>query len=535
MPYQPGQGKTAVGLFVDGLELKFVQLSLKGGKVSLRDFKTVALANKFEEKQAAAAADDGAIADIAAPDAFAAGGESLEAPAGGETTNNASVLLGLVSDLPSTKYTVSFALSEPAVTFQEFESDFGFSGNKLKKQIIQELSGSRSSPPLLDAVNTIPTSAGGILSVVREDGLHLYDLLTEIRSFLAGQLPNVRQIHSSDLALMEMVRSGYTIQQEEVTVVVYIGHDFSRVIFMQGENYLHFAPIISEGYGSPNIENTIYSRILLEQDNIALTRIDRILLAGESHKVNLQEALAPQFSSAQVEYLKLPDLELGQYEGAVGEAVSEYAVPIITAWKALEPKHRGFYDSNLIPVSILEGQKKFGLAWHGWLAAVAVITSIVFFYTSILTRSGEIQKARRELAQKKSQLAKLEELQQRKIELNNEINRYKFAITTYDSIAPGGDRWSRILHYMGNSVEDLNSLWVYSIRPDETDPKNILISGRSIYRTRISRIADIFEKAMLREVRTTVIRKKIIYEFDIVVEKVDKNDSSEPTFQPGRK
>ncbi len=31
----------------------------------------------------------------------------------------------------------------------------------------------------------------------------------------------------------------------------------------------------------------------------------------------------------------------------------------------------------------------------------------------------------------------------------------------YDSIAPGSDRWSRILHYLANSVEDLNSLWIY--------------------------------------------------------------------------
>ena len=113
------------------------------------------------------------------------------------------------------------------------------------------------------------------------------------------------------------------------------GHDFSRLVFMQGEHYLHFAPIISEGYESPNIENTIYSRILLEQDNIALTRIDRILLAGESHKVNLLDTLAPQFSSALVEYMKAPNLDLGEFEGSIGEAVSEYIIPIMTAWRSL--------------------------------------------------------------------------------------------------------------------------------------------------------------------------------------------------------
>jgi len=46
----------------------------------------------------------------------------------------------------------------------------------------------------------------------------------------------------------------------------------------------------------------------------------------------------------------------------------------------------------------------------------------------------------------------------------------------------------------------------------------------------IPRIASIFEKATLREVRTITIRKKILYEFDIVIEKVDKFDIAEPNY-----
>jgi hypothetical protein len=46
MAYTPGQGKTAVATFVDGLELKFAQLSIKGNTVTLRDIKTVSLIKK---------------------------------------------------------------------------------------------------------------------------------------------------------------------------------------------------------------------------------------------------------------------------------------------------------------------------------------------------------------------------------------------------------------------------------------------------------------------------------------------------------
>jgi hypothetical protein len=524
MPYTPGQGKTAVALFVDGLELKFVQLSMKSKTVTLRDFKTVALINKFEEKAAVPGVGEvGMTEDLAATGEFA---ESTAAPemSAGEVQTNASVLLFVLSDLPSSKYTLSYALSEPAVTYQEFESDFGLKGIKLKKHVSRELSAMRSAAPAIDALDFIPTAPGGLLSIVREDGLQIYNMLSEIKPFVGNRVPKISLLDSADTALLGLVRSSYEIEDEEVTVLVYVGHDFSRLIFMQGKTYLHFAPIISEGYGSSNIENTVYSRILLEQDNIALTRIDRIILCGESHKVNLRESLAPQFSSSAVEYLQVPELDLSLFEGVIGEAVSEYAIPLATAWRVLDPKHRGFYDVNLCPLAIIEGQKAFKLAWHGWIMAALIIGSIVFFSTAIQSRTAEIKRTRELLTRKQKELADLELLRARRVELQRDIARYQRAAAVYDSIAPGSDRWSRVLHYLANSLEDLNSLWIYRVQRDEATPGGLKISGKSIYRTRISRLASLFEKATLKAVRTTTIRDKVIYDFDLLVEQVDKSD-----------
>jgi len=531
MPYQPDQGKTAVALFVDGLELKYVQLSAKGNKITLRDFKTVPLAQKFEEKQAAQMAEEAGTVDMGSADAFASP-PSTQAEGGGQETTNASVLLSVIGDLPPAKITVSYALGEPAVTYQEFDSDFGLKGSKLTKKLATELSTLRATPPLSDAFATIPTAKGGLLTIIREDGLHLVDLLNEIKPFTKGRVPNLSNIDSLDLALMSLIRGNYETQDEEITVVVYVGTEFSRLIFMQGKEYLHFAPIISEGYQSPNLENTIYSRILLEQDNIALTRIDKIILTGECHKLNLRESLSPQFSSALVDYLQAPSLDLSLYEGSVGEAISEYAVPLATAWKALDPKQKGFYDVNLLPIAIIEGQKAFKLAWHGWIFAGLVLASIVFFYTSIVARNAEIRRARDLLARKQTELQDYRMLQERKTQLESDIQRYSKAQALYDQIVPGSDKWSRVLHYLGNSVDDLNSLWIYRIARAPQSPDALLLSGRAVYRSRIPRLASIFEKATLQSVRTATIRDQIVYEFEMVVEQVDKSDQAAPRRTP---
>ena len=97
-------------------------------------------------------------------------------PEQAEGANNATVLLGLVGDIPSTKFTFNFALTEPSIGYHEFDSDFGLTGSKLKKHIIKEL---KETHPNLkeDSVATLPTASGGTLTVMREEGLMMYDLL----------------------------------------------------------------------------------------------------------------------------------------------------------------------------------------------------------------------------------------------------------------------------------------------------------------------------------------------------------------------
>ena len=105
MPIQAGDGKTAVAVFVDGLELKFVRLSAKGNRVTLRDFKTVALVHKFEEKQAATEESEGAsFSDFSSGDSFASA-SALEPPSE-EGSTNASVLLGLLNEVGSPRNTL---------------------------------------------------------------------------------------------------------------------------------------------------------------------------------------------------------------------------------------------------------------------------------------------------------------------------------------------------------------------------------------------------------------------------------------------
>jgi hypothetical protein len=200
---------------------------------------------------------------------------------------------------------------------------------------------------------------------------------------MGGRIPFIPAIDSSDVSLMNLVRLNYDLQPQEVSVIIYVGVEFTRLIFMRGDQFYQFAPILGEGYDSPNLLNTVYSRLLLEQDNLAIPRINRIILAGESKRIGFRDFLLQQLPDQEVEYLLAPRLDTSELSAEQQESISDYAVPIGAAWKVLDTDNPNIYRINLLPAEVREGQRVFKLAWHGYLLLLLLFFSTIFFTWTI--------------------------------------------------------------------------------------------------------------------------------------------------------
>lgn len=517
MPYNKNEGKTAVALFVDGFDVKFAHLALKHKKIVLHDFRTVTLGRKLEESAAHETGSSGVleISDV-----------SLDTPLmqegmneGMEMETNSGVLVSLLNEFPAGRFILVYSVSEPSVYYQTLDNTFNARGEKLKRLILEELAKIRSEKLQPDQVASISAADGQLLAIVREDGLSLLNLIESVKDFIGKRIPQIPFIETSDVSLMNLVRTQYEVGDEEVSLIVYVGSEFSRLIFMKGKEFYHFAPAISEGRSTPNIENTIYSRILLEQDSASIARIDRIFLAGESHKVGLQSFLAPQFSNAPIEYLNASKLDTAELTESVAEIVSEYAIPISAAMRSLESPKAGYYDIDLLPLSFREGQKVFKLAWHGYALLLVIFFSTLFFTMRTITMNDRVKQASAELIMKRMQLAENKRLQQILDSLGMQNQQYLGALGTYDAVVPNYNRWSKTLYQLTNSVDDIKSFWVTDMtqRPDSS----IDLGGTSLSRSKIQRISNMFEKSALQSVQVDSIRGQEVYKFKINVLKVD--------------
>jgi hypothetical protein len=508
-----GRGKTVLGLFVDGLDIKLAHLAVHKRHVVIEELKSATLVAKIHDRKLVEE-NVGALVDSTDAFSIPSAPPAEAAPETVKEDNNA-VLLGLIANYPRSKYTLTYSLAEPAIYYHVLESDFGLKGKRLTDRILAELKNTRAFQPAPDAVGSIRTDDGNLLCIVREDGLSLINALDNIKGFIGNRLPVISAIDSADVSLMNMVRANYTLEPQDVTVVIYVGAEFTRLIFMRGEHFHQFAPIIGEGYDSPNLQNTVYSRLLLEQDNLAIPHIRRIILAGECKRIGFQEFLSQQLPDQEVEYLGTPRLDASKLSAEQQDLISEYAVPIGAALRVLDQRNTDLYQVNLLPASVREGQRVFKLAWHGYLLMLLLFMSTLLFTWQIAQKSREIRDLRDMLTLKESQRAENMTLANSIQGLEDQLTRYKTSMALYDSLVPGAERWSKVLTQVSHGVEDLNSIWLTDMTASPTG--DMMMNGFTTYRTRIPRLSTLFDDALLEEVNVQEIRKQTVYKYRIKV------------------
>ncbi len=527
-----GSKNISVGLFVDGLDVKLAKLSLRKGRIFVDELHTATLATKLEERQAVGVEMDN-LAD-AGGDTFALGASGSGGGGGGgheeSMGDNNNILLGLLSKYPSSVYVLSYAIAEPSIYYHTLETDFGLKGKKLKIQAANELRNVRSVQPPLDAIDFFYSAEKNLVCVVREDGISMLHALEEIKPFLGKRLPRIPLIEIADVALMNLARANYGFSADEITTIIYVGVEFTRLIFMKGTEFFHFAPVLGEGYDSSNLQNTIYSRLLLEQDNMGIPRIDKVLLAGESHRISFDEFVKEKLPEVDVQYLRTPYLDTTSLPPDQQDMVSDFAIPIATAWKALDEKHPAFFKVNLLPEAVREGQRTFKLAWHGYILLVLVFLSTLYFTSEYGTLQKEISTKKHTLDQLRDKLEENEKLKAAIANLNDQIHRYNTALAVYDSLVPGADRWNKTIAQLTKGVEDLGAVWITEIRA--LGGGAMSVQGYALYRGRIPRIAALFDNATLAKVEVKEIREKSppVYNFMISIppqpEKVEKTEQN---------
>lgn len=513
--------KIAIGMFVDGLTLQVATLCKQKGKIKLVDANILNLVTRLDPIRVDKPVyveeftGDTAGGPIDITSQIEDTPTLSEAPMAEEISDNSAILENELSTYSHRKFKLGISVSEPEIYYAPFETGWGLKGDALKKKIIENLAVEKPSALDLstDDIQIMEVANKDLLAIVRGTEFNVVRLLEQARHRLGNKATRISFIEGAEISIVNLVKKNYKFEPNEITVIVYVGHEFSRLIFLLGNELLGISQLIGEGIDSLEISHTIFSRLLLELDNLNLKKMDNIILCGEAHEANVLKFLQEKFSTdVDIDYLNFKNMEVD----GIDPLLSRFAIAVGVAWRALEDKDGDTYQINLLPKFVRERQKIFKLGLGGGLLLLFLPVLAYLFTTRAAVLHQKTEALETEFAAKQTQLMLLQEPQKELEGLKLKLAGYENIFARLDSLFYGTKTWSSFLTNVARSAQSVGSIWVTDLK--STPENRVLLTGYSLYRSRIPEFSNKLGKTVLNKVEVQEIREKTVYNFEIEIQ-----------------
>lgn len=532
MKFLDGFGQ-AVGVSLEGSELKIAQVSRRRGRLSVKLVRRTYLNTEDDssEDQEAAAMEEafagtGATARGAAEDSrdwtgaqWGREGDPLDGAASAavcrgdeddEEDIQAQVVAALVASVDGFSCgRVAVNVPEANVFYHLMPWDYGLTGKSLGKRARQELDAGEGGLGA-DDIGWSRGQDGTVLVAARVGGCALAEAAVTAGRFVESREIRVVSAVPDEFVLADLVRRlEGPAAEDEVIVVVHVGDESTRVVLVAGGRVLRVAPVIHEVSDSAAILRTVVSRILLAQDESSIKEIARIVLSGAARWIGAADLLTTEFVGVKVSYLDLSELEMS--DGVRAEGPEEFAVPIGLAWSLLdEPPADGWVD--LLPEEI-RVRNSGGLAWHGVLATVATGMGVGWLVVSGMGHLGQEDALRSQAREIEKSLVEIAPAARASVEAGAEAEALERSLDRLSRLQATRYRWSELLVNSARHYQEIGSSWITSVHG--VAGENIEIQGLSTRRTKVPALAGGFDGLSLQAVNEATLRGRKVYRYEL--------------------
>jgi TolA-binding protein len=317
----------------------------------------------------------------------------------------------------------------------------------------------------------------------------------------------------NDISLVNIVNVNYDFPAEANILILYLGFEYKKGILMKNSAFIKSFPIQTASNLFTN-RDEIYSKLMLEQDEAQLPNPQFIILAGENSKNDDVTYFQNKFPKSEVSRIFFKNMLVGEDapDPITEEDLAEYAIPIALAWKSMDSGNKKFINTNFLQKKIIEGQKIFKLAWHGF-----IILFLLFFYTSYATKNFLV--LNNELAH----------LKKSNVMLESEYRSYKSKVESNMAgllsvaslqgqqqkvleLLKGKNEWGYVLNILANSVANHPMSWIVNLKSEK---ETFTIIGKTTKRTNILAFSQLFPEGKILKVTNEMVGKNLIWNFEM--------------------
>lgn len=499
----------SLGICLDGKELKLVHLRKTNGTVELLNHEKVLLQGEpgvvvqQDDQQDDEAGFDDVFTGVDAEAATATATADDQA-----TLSDSNILFNTLAKYPQQKLNIGVNLLESEVSFIDiFSGSTDQKKKNLHKKLKEELQ-KISSNITNENFDYIVKNDQEYTTFYHNNELSLLHKVLEVKNSTKSKA-RISLVDVNEISLLNL----YTkLVGEGASILVYVGNLYSRIMFLEDKRLIRISQLINEGCYSRNLKSSLFAKVLFELDTLEVGDIQSIYLTGSGELSELETFFKEKLPEGEVKFFPFSNI-LTLNENVKEEDLNSFAVPISLALKILAEKDSDYVETNFLPADIKKQQGEFQFAWHGHLLLAVFVLTTLFFAWQWKQFSARKKDAQSSIVNVDDALVIQNSIQNKMIEMSVEGTKYINIFTLIDSIGRNSTMNSDVLRYLSLSVRKLNSIWIDELNLSED---NFNITGRSIWRQRIHRLADTTGvSSVIETMDEEVIRERILYKYKI--------------------
>lgn len=404
-------------------------------------------------------------------------------------------------------------VTEPIVNYHLYEGPREENKKKLLQAVLADIQNAKGITVPLDSLDVIDFRENAMLSVFIEGEIAGVNVVNLLANYNRRRYLKIPTIKAAELSLAYYVGKTHKFFPEDNTLIIHIGKEYSKLIFLEGQKLKHIGATLDIGTRNLHTYDVYFSKILLEMENGGIPKLDNIILCGEDRSENLILSFYGTFPEANVFELKFEELDTSLLTEDEVKNLALYAIPISVGIEYFDELDKIYTGINFLPRYIQENQKFLQFGWHSYALLPLLFGATFFFTFKILSSYEQIKELDLEIERLNQRQLQNQVLVQEITPLDNRINNFDATQAILDSASRGAGIWNKNITKISDFMERRRNFWLSRLETVSTNEVKII--GYSLSRSVLTEFAELYPSAVIKNINYESIREKSAFSYII--------------------
>ena len=438
-------------------------------------------------------------------------------------SSDVGVLHSDLHDLKISSMNYIPVVTEPIVNYHSYDGPKEPNRKKFIHSVMKDLQVSKGITVTEDSIDLIDLNDKSTLGVFIEGEIPCVGLINQLANYIHKRYLKIPTIKTAELSLAYYVSKSTKFFPEDYSLIVYIGKEYSKLIFLEGQKLKHIGSTLDIGTKNLHTYDVYFSKILLEMENGGIPKLDNVIICGEDRSENLILSFYGTFPEANVSELKFENFDITPLQEEEIKNLALYAVPISAAVEYFDELEKTYVGVNFLPKYVQENQKFLDFGWHSY-ALLPILFGATFLFTlQILSSYNHIRDLNFEIERLSQRQNQNQALVQEIAPLEGRISSFDATQKILDTASVGAGIWNRTLSKISDFAERRRNFWVTKV--ESPAKEEIRLSGYSLSRSVLTEFADVYKTSILKKITFEPLRDKSSFSYILSLKMHDDSTS----------